>query len=140
MRPCAVGSPSACTSLMNTRSPARLCPPLAPFECAHNYLITSAGRPEQPCRPIRVICSSRLRATHRDGAQKPAPTDVPMFTQVLDPTGNLFTTWVVALIPVVTLLILLAGLRMSAWTYVIDRTGTIIFAYTDVDYRLEKDL
>jgi hypothetical protein len=38
-----------------------------------------------------------------------------MFTQVLDPTGNLFTTWVVALIPVVTLLILLAGLRMSAW-------------------------
>jgi lactate permease len=38
-----------------------------------------------------------------------------MFTQVLDPAGNLFTTWVIALIPVVVLLILLAGLRMPAW-------------------------
>jgi lactate permease len=38
-----------------------------------------------------------------------------MFTQVLDPTGNLFTTWIVALIPVVALLILLAGFRVSAW-------------------------
>jgi lactate permease len=38
-----------------------------------------------------------------------------MFTQILDPTGNLFTTWVVALIPVVVLLLLLAGFRMSAW-------------------------
>src|SRR5262249_29810174 len=38
-----------------------------------------------------------------------------MFTQILDPTGNLFTTWLVALIPVVALLILLAGFRMSAW-------------------------
>jgi lactate permease len=38
-----------------------------------------------------------------------------MFTQILDPTGNLFTTWIVALIPVIALLILLAGLRVSAW-------------------------
>ena len=38
-----------------------------------------------------------------------------MFTQILDPAGNLFTTWVIGLIPVVILLILLAGLRMSAW-------------------------
>jgi lactate permease len=38
-----------------------------------------------------------------------------MFTQILDPTGNLFATWLVALIPVVALLILLAGFRMSAW-------------------------
>ena len=38
-----------------------------------------------------------------------------MFTQILDPTGNLFVTWLVALIPVVLLLFLLAGLRMSAW-------------------------
>jgi lactate permease len=38
-----------------------------------------------------------------------------MFTQILDPTGNLFTTWIVALIPVMVLLVLLAGLRMSAW-------------------------
>jgi lactate permease len=38
-----------------------------------------------------------------------------MFTQVLDPTGNPFTTWIVALIPVVALLILLAGFRVSAW-------------------------
>ena len=38
-----------------------------------------------------------------------------MFTQILDPTGNLFLTWLVALIPVVLLLFLLAGLRLSAW-------------------------
>ena len=38
-----------------------------------------------------------------------------MFSQILDPTGNLFTTWLVALIPVVALLLLLAGFRMSAW-------------------------
>ncbi len=38
-----------------------------------------------------------------------------MFTQILDPTGNLFVTWVVAMIPVVLLLFLLAVLRMSAW-------------------------
>jgi lactate permease len=42
-----------------------------------------------------------------------------MFTQILNPTGNLFLTWVVALIPVVLLLILLAGLRMSAWLAVL---------------------
>ena len=38
-----------------------------------------------------------------------------MFTQVLDPTGNPFLTWLVALVPVVLLLFLLAVLRMSAW-------------------------
>jgi lactate permease len=38
-----------------------------------------------------------------------------MFTQILDPTGNLFLTWIVALIPVVVLLVLLAGFRMPAW-------------------------
>jgi len=38
-----------------------------------------------------------------------------MFTQILDPTGNLFATWVVAMIPVVLLLFLLAVLRISAW-------------------------
>src|SRR6516225_6249388 len=38
-----------------------------------------------------------------------------MFTQILDPTGNLFITWLVALIPVVALLFMLAGLRWSAW-------------------------
>ena len=38
-----------------------------------------------------------------------------MFNQILDPTGNLFTTWIVALIPVVALLVLLAGFRMPAW-------------------------
>ena len=35
-----------------------------------------------------------------------------MFNQILDPTGNLFLTWLVALIPVVLLLVLLAGLRI----------------------------
>ncbi|MBV8766139.1 MAG: L-lactate permease [Hyphomicrobiales bacterium] len=42
-----------------------------------------------------------------------------MFTQILDPTGNLFVTWLVALVPVVLLLFLLAGLRMSAWLAVL---------------------
>ena len=38
-----------------------------------------------------------------------------MFKQILDPTGNLFITWLVALIPVAALLFMLAGLRWSAW-------------------------
>jgi lactate permease len=42
-----------------------------------------------------------------------------MFTQILNPTGNLFVTWLVALVPVVLLLFLLAGLRMSAWLAVL---------------------
>jgi lactate permease len=42
-----------------------------------------------------------------------------MFTQILNPTGNLFVTWLVALVPVVLLLVLLAGLRLSAWIAVI---------------------
>jgi lactate permease len=47
-----------------------------------------------------------------------------MFTQILDPVGNLFVTWLVALIPVVLLLFLLAGLRMSAWLAVL--IGSIV--------------
>ena len=47
-----------------------------------------------------------------------------MFTQILDPTGNLFVTWLVALVPVVFLLFLLAGLRMSAWLAVL--IGSIV--------------
>jgi lactate permease len=47
-----------------------------------------------------------------------------MFTQILDPTGNLFVTWLVALIPVVLLLLLLAGLRLSAWLAVL--IGSIV--------------
>ena len=38
-----------------------------------------------------------------------------MFNQILDPAGNLFLTWLVALIPVALLLVLLAVFRMSAW-------------------------
>ena len=38
-----------------------------------------------------------------------------MFTQILDPFGNLFVTWLVALVPVVALLFMLAALRWSAW-------------------------
>jgi lactate permease len=47
-----------------------------------------------------------------------------MFTQILDPTGNLFATWLVALVPVVLLLVLLAGLRLSAWIAVL--IGSIV--------------
>src|SRR5580658_76185 len=38
-----------------------------------------------------------------------------MFTQTVDPTGNLGLTCLVALIPVVFLLLLLAVFRVSAW-------------------------
>jgi lactate permease len=38
-----------------------------------------------------------------------------MFQQVLDPAGNLFLTWLIALVPVVLLLLLLAVFRVSAW-------------------------
>jgi len=38
-----------------------------------------------------------------------------MFNQVLNPTANLFATWLVALIPVLVLLVLLAVFRMTAW-------------------------
>jgi lactate permease len=47
-----------------------------------------------------------------------------MFTQVLDPIGNLFLTWLVALVPVALLLFLLAVLRMSAWLAVL--IGSIV--------------
>ncbi|MGC8607538.1 MAG: hypothetical protein ACP5L5_08280 [Vulcanisaeta sp.] len=38
-----------------------------------------------------------------------------MFTQPLNPIGNIVLTALAALIPIIVLLILLAGLRMSAW-------------------------
>jgi lactate permease len=38
-----------------------------------------------------------------------------MFAQIVDPMNNLFLTWIVALIPVVVLLVMLAVLRWSAW-------------------------
>jgi lactate permease len=47
-----------------------------------------------------------------------------MFTQILDPVGNLFITWIIALIPVAVLLILLAVFRLSAWLAVL--IGSII--------------
>jgi lactate permease len=47
-----------------------------------------------------------------------------MFIQILDPTGNLFVTWIIALIPVVVLLVLLAAFRVSAWLAVL--IGSII--------------
>jgi lactate permease len=47
-----------------------------------------------------------------------------MFTQILDPAGNLFITWLVALIPVVVLLVLLAVFRLSAWLAVL--IGSIV--------------
>ena len=38
-----------------------------------------------------------------------------MFQQVTDPLGNLFLTWLVAMVPVVVLLLMLAVFRVSAW-------------------------
>jgi lactate permease len=39
-----------------------------------------------------------------------------LFTQIVDPAGNLLLTWILALVPVAALLILLAVIRLSAWT------------------------
>jgi lactate permease len=47
-----------------------------------------------------------------------------MFAQILDPLGNLFFAWLVALIPVVVLLVLLAVFRISAWISVL--IGSIV--------------
>jgi L-lactate transport len=47
-----------------------------------------------------------------------------MFTQIVDPTGNLGLTCLVALIPVVFLLVLLAVYRVSAWLAVL--LGSIV--------------
>ena len=47
-----------------------------------------------------------------------------MFQQVLNPLGNLFATWLVALIPVAVLLVLLAVFRLSAWLSVL--IGSVI--------------
>jgi lactate permease len=42
-----------------------------------------------------------------------------MFTQVVDPTGNLALTCIIALVPVCLLLVLLAVLRLTAWAAVL---------------------
>src|SRR6202035_1133513 len=47
-----------------------------------------------------------------------------MFAQILNPLGNLALTWLVALIPVVLLLVLLAVFRVSAWIAVL--IGSIV--------------
>jgi lactate permease len=38
-----------------------------------------------------------------------------VFNQILNPTGQLFVTWLIALLPVVVLLVLLAVFRLTAW-------------------------
>ena len=47
-----------------------------------------------------------------------------MFAQILEPTGSLFLDWIVALIPVVVLLVLLAVFRITAWLAVL--IGSIV--------------
>ncbi len=47
-----------------------------------------------------------------------------MFQQIMNPVGNLFLTWLVALVPVALLLVLLAVYRMSAWLAVL--IGSIV--------------
>ncbi|MBB5497756.1 L-lactate permease [Paraburkholderia sp. MM5384-R2] len=42
-----------------------------------------------------------------------------MFQQILNPTGNLFASWLLALVPVVILLVLLAVFKLSAWLSVL---------------------
>jgi lactate permease len=45
--------------------------------------------------------------------------EIALFQQILDPVGNLFVTWLIALVPVVVLLLLLAVFRVSAWLAVL---------------------
>src|SRR5581483_4558244 len=72
-----------------------------------------------------ILAAGRPRIRLRDRAiEGGCWGESSMFNQILDPTGNLFLTWVVALIPVVPLLVLLAGLRMSAWLAVL--IGSIV--------------
>lgn len=47
-----------------------------------------------------------------------------MFQQILNPTGNQFFSWLLALVPVVVLLVLLAGFKISAWISVL--IGSIV--------------
>lgn len=42
-----------------------------------------------------------------------------MFQQLLNPAGNLFVSWLLALVPVVVLLVLLAVFKLSAWLSVL---------------------
>jgi lactate permease len=47
-----------------------------------------------------------------------------MFAQIIDPMGNLFVTWIIALVPVAVLLVLLAAFRVTAWLSVL--IGSIV--------------
>ena len=51
-----------------------------------------------------------------------------MFTQLIDPLDNLTLTCLVALVPVVTLLAMLAVFRLPAWLATIARFGHYIRA------------
>lgn len=56
---------------------------------------------------------------------------INMFVQPLNPTGNVFLTILASLTPIIVLLILLAGLRLSAWlASLIGSIITIIVAIT----------
>src|ERR1700722_11669103 len=73
---------------------------------------------------------SRIRKTNAPRRHPPLAHAAPhirgeiMFTQVIDPLNNLTLTCLVALIPVVSLLILLAVFRWPAWLAVL--AGSII--------------
>jgi lactate permease len=61
-----------------------------------------------------------------------------MFTQITDPTGNLGLTCLIALIPVVLLLLLLAVWRVSAWLAVL--IGSIVtFALASLVWHMPLD-
>src|SRR5438270_11802487 len=55
-----------------------------------------------------VVCHSTEYGSNTDEEEL-------MFSQVLNPTGNLGLTVLAALIPVLVLLVLLAAFRMTAW-------------------------
>src|SRR5579863_8376405 len=60
-------------------------------------------------KPPCALRREQSRSFRNEGRRR------PMFTEILNPTGNLFVTWLVALVPVATLLFMLVVLRWSAW-------------------------
>src|SRR6516165_5968921 len=88
--------------------------------------LAGTARAAGDCHHLKRIVELRTRAVLACGAgvaptgalandkNQPAAEDL-MFTQLIDPLGNLTLTCLVALIPVVSLLVMLAIWRLPAW-------------------------
>jgi lactate permease len=102
--------------------------PTAPSDEPAQFGWDSTEVPLPSHRVWEHLVDSRFETSNGVTKKEPAGSyqgeELSMFAQILDPTGNLFVTWLVALVPVVLLLSLLAGLRLSAWIAVL--IGSIV--------------